>query len=104
MVCVDKKDPEYRIEVSGWDVEYQFFVEQTALEWNERAKKTVLHRRVNQGALLFVRLAGNSDANASPSIPHEAVTVDRRGGTRPEYEVSLHSFLRRRETQSAVEF
>jgi hypothetical protein len=56
----------YRVEISGWDLDEQFFVERAALEWRVGEQKTVLiQRRARQGALLFIRLLENS----SPSRP-----------------------------------
>ncbi len=47
----------YRVEVSGWDLNEQFFVERTALQWGDGDRRTVLVRqRVRQGSLVFVRL------------------------------------------------
>ena len=47
----------YRVEVSGWDLNEQFFVERTALQWGQGDQRTVLIRqRVRQGALVFIRL------------------------------------------------
>ena len=49
----------YPVEVSGWDTEHNFFVEKTTLEWSETSGRTILVRRqLQQGALVFVRLAG----------------------------------------------
>lgn len=80
---------EYKIEISGWDFENKFFVENTALRWNEQAKKTVLHRRVAPGSMIFVRLAGALDARTSSPVPYEAVSVDGRSNAEEEYEVAL---------------
>lgn len=49
----------YRVEISGWDSDANFFVENTELEWNEdQGKKVSLRRRLRDGALVFVRLVG----------------------------------------------
>jgi len=80
---------EYKIEISGWDFENKFFVENTALQWNEQAKKAVLHRRVALGSMIFVRLAGALDARTSSPVPYEAVSVNGRGEANEEYEIAL---------------
>ena len=47
----------YRVEVSGWDVNRAFFVENSQLEWTEETGKQVtLHRGLNDGAVVFLRL------------------------------------------------
>ncbi len=49
--------PEYRIEVSGWDLWNQFFVEECLLEWSESSEKRIrLRHPVREGVVLFVRL------------------------------------------------
>ena len=79
---------EYKIEISGWDFENKFFVENTALQWNEQAKKAVLHRRVAPGSMIFVRLAGALDARTTSPVPYEAVSVNGRSDAE-EYEIAL---------------
>lgn len=79
---------EYKIEISGWDFENKFFVENTALQWNEQAKKAVLHRRVAPGSMIFVRLAGALDSRTCSPVPYEAVSVNGRSDAE-EYEIAL---------------
>lgn len=58
----------YRVEVSGWDVGENFFVEKTLLSWEKDGKKTVLLRTpLNEGTLVFVRLVG--DSPGGPGVP-----------------------------------
>jgi hypothetical protein len=48
------------VEVSGWDVNMRFFVEQTHVEESEPGVKTVaLRNRIGSDALVFVRLLGS---------------------------------------------
>jgi hypothetical protein len=47
----------YRVEVSGWDQDENFFVEKTDLEWDEeRGKRIRLSHPMRKGAVIFVRL------------------------------------------------
>jgi hypothetical protein len=47
----------YPVEVSGWDLEENFFVEKTELLWSEPAGKHIrLRRDIPQGTLIFLRL------------------------------------------------
>jgi hypothetical protein len=86
---VETQCAEYRIEISGWDFENKFFVENTALRWNEQAKKAVVHRRVAPGSMIFVRLAEALDARTSSPVPYEAVSVNGRSDAKEEYEIAL---------------
>src|SRR5262245_25574158 len=85
----EKQSAEYKIEISGWDFENKFFVENTALRWNEQAKKAVLHRRVALGSMIFVRLAGMLDARTSSPVPYQAVSVDNCTDMSEAYEIAL---------------
>jgi hypothetical protein len=47
----------YRVEVSGWDDNKAFFVENSELEWTEESGKQVtLSRGLANGAVIFLRL------------------------------------------------
>ena len=53
-VMAQELEVTYRVEVSGWDSNQEFFVEKAELEWSEEAGKVVcLTRPVTAGALLF---------------------------------------------------
>jgi len=67
------------VEISGWDVEGQFFVEITKLDGNEPSGSLVrLCHRVSSGTLLFVRSVAddsNPDGKGHP-VPNEAQLTD----------------------------
>jgi hypothetical protein len=47
----------YRVEVSGWDSDRDFFVEKTDLHWDEDSGKRILiGHELSRNALVFVRL------------------------------------------------
>jgi hypothetical protein len=73
----------YRVEISGWDLNEQFFVERAALEWGVGEQKTVLvHRRARQGALLFVRLLESSAPERSFPVAYRVREIrEREGGS-----------------------
>ena len=57
----------YPIEISGWDLNENFFVERADLEWSEGEKKVRLQHALRKGALVFIRLLGESkQANPYP--------------------------------------
>ncbi|MBZ5644291.1 MAG: hypothetical protein LAO19_16150 [Acidobacteriia bacterium] len=50
-------DDRFRIEVSGWGFDNDFFVEQTDLYWDRSGdKKVLLHHSPSVGGVVFVRL------------------------------------------------
>ena len=50
-------DNRFRIEVSGWGFDNEFFVEQTDLFWDRSGdKKVLLHHSSTEGGVVFVRL------------------------------------------------
>jgi hypothetical protein len=75
----------YGVEISGWDLEENFFVEKTELEWNEdQGKKVSLRHRLRDGALVFVRLIASTTWGRSYPIAHEVQNlslVDSAGCT-----------------------
>ncbi len=69
----------YRVEISGWDLNEQFFVERAALEWSIGEQKTVLiHRRARQGALLFIRLLENSAPSRTFPVAYRVREIRER--------------------------
>ena len=47
----------YPIEISGWNVDGEFFVERTELRWNEKGEKRVsIREAVRDGSVVFARL------------------------------------------------
>ena len=62
----------YRVEVSGWGLNDVFFVEKTDLVWTRGEEKKLLLRHVLQnGAIIFVRLA-------NPGVSRNSVPVAYR--------------------------
>lgn len=63
----------YQIEVSGWDLDENFFVEKTDLEWSEESGKRVqLHRPLRNGAVVFVRLLTPAVSSHNFPIAYQA--------------------------------
>jgi hypothetical protein len=76
----------YAVEVSGWDGTENFFVEKCELEWNEGSGKQVaLKRKLNDNAVLLVRLLEMDDSNRSHPVVYEAELVGKTSG-------GLHQF------------
>ena len=68
----------YRVEVSGWDVNRTFFVENSQLEWTEETGKQVtLHRGLGDGAVIFLRLLQPISKERSHPVAYHAEMVTR---------------------------
>ena len=79
----------YYVEISGWDEDEDFFVEQAELEWiQEEDKRAFLRHCPREGSILFIRLAQASEV--APTCP-VAYTVQRvvRNGHGERWEVHL---------------
>jgi hypothetical protein len=68
----------YRVEVSGWDDNKAFFVENSELEWSEESGKQVtLNRGLNHGAVIFLRLLQPIGNDRSHPVAYEAELIAR---------------------------
>jgi hypothetical protein len=65
----------YRVEVSGWDLDKAFFVENSELEWSDDCKRVTLSRTLNDGAVVFLRLLQPISAGRSNPVPYETELV-----------------------------
>lgn len=84
----------YRVETSGWDIDENFFVEKTDLEWTEEEKKIHLQHPVRKGAVVFVRLMGADPPENAFPVAYQAAAVTYRTHERC-YDVSLMQMLPR---------
>lgn len=91
----------YATETSGWDVDENFFVEKTDFEWGTTEKRIHLQHSVRPGAVIFIRLLGESPLGDSCPVAHEAlkVTYQPRLGS---YEVQLTQLLPRKHGRQQV--
>lgn len=74
----------YPVETSGWDLDENFFVEKTYLEWSEAEKTILLQHQIRRDAVIFVRLLGITSPDDIHSVAYEAVDVN--------YQSQLHSY------------
>ena len=79
----------YRVEISGWDLNEQFFVERSALQWVEgETRRALLRRKVRPGALLFVRLLQDGSPERTFPVAYRARQLrECEGGD--SYELTL---------------
>jgi hypothetical protein len=70
--CEEKS---YRIEISGWDLDENHFVEKADLEWSESRKMVRLKHALRKGALVFIRLLGETKQASDYPLAYEIVEV-----------------------------
>jgi hypothetical protein len=76
----------YRVEVSGWDANRAFFVENSELEWTEESGKQVsLSRALTEGAVVFLRLIQPISNDRSHPVAYEVELVARTGERRRQF-------------------
>ncbi len=78
----------YRIEISGWDLDENFFVELADLDWSESVMRVRLQHPLRKGALVFVRLLGESKHASAFPLAYEIVDATYQQQTRT-YETLL---------------
>ena len=104
MAFENARENTYRIEISGWDVDDNFFVEHTDLLWEQSDRKMVLLRRpVLEGALVFVRLTLPIEYRHSCPIAYHVASVNASADTR-SWEVALTKVHPRNGTREAPGF
>jgi hypothetical protein len=71
----------YPVEVSGWDEDKAFFVENSELEWTEESGKQVtLNRGLTKDAVIFLRLLQEMGNDRSHPVAYHANLVARGDG------------------------
>jgi|SRR5208282_622727 len=73
----------YRVEVSGWDEDENFFVEKSELAWDDFAGKHIsLKHMLGEGARVFIRVLQPTSLQHSLPVAYEAefIGCDPQGG------------------------
>jgi hypothetical protein len=66
----------YRVEVSGWDDNKAFFVENSELEWtDDSGKQVTLNRGLMDGTVVFLRLLQPISDDRSQPVAYQAELV-----------------------------
>lgn len=85
----EKEGGSYRVEVSGWDLGENFFVEKTLLNWdNDGRKEVILRTPLQEGALVFVRLVSETMGNRTIPMTYQVHKI-RKNGSDQGREVEL---------------
>ncbi len=67
---------DFRIEISGWGLDNDFFVERTDLLWIAGGEKQVqLHRALPEGAIVFIRLLASEPSSGSVPVAYQVRDV-----------------------------
>ncbi len=67
---------DFRIEISGWGLDNSFFVERTDLLWTADGEKHVqLHRALQEGAIVFIRLLSSEPSSGSVPVAYRVQGV-----------------------------
>jgi len=104
MAFENVKENTYQVEISGWDLNDNFFVERTDLLWEQSDRKMVLLRRpVLEGALVFVRLTLSIQYRHSFPIAYHVASVNASADTN-FWEVALTKVHPRNSTREVPGF
>ncbi len=72
----------YRIEVSGWDLAENFFVEKTELDWSEpHGKRVYLRHALREHAVVFVRLIHPTASGHSFPVAYRVENIGPANGS-----------------------
>jgi hypothetical protein len=83
----------YHVEVSGWDDNKAFFVENAELEWTEESGKQVtLNRGLNDGAVVFLRLLQNIGSDRSHPVAYQAECVARNSQGQRQFRLKPYPY------------
>ncbi len=104
MAFENAQENTYQVEISGWDLDDNFFVERTDLLWGQNDRKMVLLRRpVLEGALVFVRLTLPIEYQHSFPIAYHVASVNASADT-SSWEVALTKVHPRNSTREVRGF
>jgi hypothetical protein len=93
----------YLVEVSGWDCRKNFFVEKCDLAWSEESGKQVeLSRKLQENAVLFVRLLQTEDGERSHPLVYEAEWLGRAPNGMQQFRLKAVVPLQRQQEVAAL--
>lgn len=82
MISGHETDTAYRVEISGWDCDEDFFVEKSDLVWGpDQVKRTIVRRRLREGSIVFVRLLVPAAYSNSYPIAYQVSAVNPKSGS-----------------------
>jgi hypothetical protein len=79
----------HRVEISGWDMDELFFVENADLEWREDADKRIkLRRPLRKGTIIFVRQLHSSTPKRVYPLAYEVEPIAAEDNGYCEYRLT----------------
>jgi hypothetical protein len=88
----------YLVEVSGWDDNKAFFVENSELEWTEESGKQItLNRGLNENAVIFLRLLQQISDDRVHPVAYQANLVARNSEGQSQFRLTPVSSRSRKE-------
>ncbi len=79
MRWLEEEENSYRVEISGWDLAENFFVEKTALKWDgQGTKEACVQSSLREGTVVFIRLLQPLASENNYPIAYQAVCVGTR--------------------------
>ena len=92
----------YPVEVSGWDIRTQFFVEHGEMRWDKEGNKFVsLRSPVRDGALVYVRLVSPT-GTMGPILMAYKAEIAALQRSRDTFDVRLMPYQRQRAASAMV--
>ncbi|MHB8527357.1 MAG: hypothetical protein ACYDD2_14540 [Candidatus Acidiferrales bacterium] len=68
-----------RVEISGWDLSENFFVEKATLsQCGDGSRRALLHTPLRVGALVFVRATDEPSAERTIPVTYQVATINGR--------------------------
>ena len=85
----EMEKPNCRVEISGWDLAENFFVEETVLRrCDDGSRKVLLRTLVRVGALVFARPSEEPPGDRASPVTYQVATINAKCST-GEQEIQL---------------
>lgn len=77
MAPLETEESSRPVEISGWDLAENFFVEKTVLRrCDDGSRKVRLHAVLRVGALVFARLSDEQTADRASPVTYQVATIN----------------------------
>jgi len=77
MAPLETEESSRPVEISGWDLAENFFVEKTVLRrCDDGSRKVLLHAPLRVGALVFARLSDGQTADRTSPVTYQVATIN----------------------------
>ena len=79
MAAIETEESSRPVEISGWDLAENFFVEKTLLRrCDDGSRKVLLHAPLRVGALVFARLSDEQTADRTSPVTYQVETINAK--------------------------